>query len=313
LLTDQGKVFAEKYLTEKPVESVDCLVCGSEAHRLWYQMGYFNSLICEVCGCRYVSSRYDDEQLSAFYSKALFTESKDYEGACHNMLDPKERARKRFDMKEEVEATMAHCHAGGRVLDVGCQTGIYLESLPENIEKFGVERSTWAADHTRKITGSEVITAKVEDAEYPDEFFDVINMSYVVEHFQRPVQTLTVITGWLKKSGRLIVSVPNFDSICARLFKEFYRLADPRQHIFLTTMDSLKGIFRPLGMHIEKVYYPYFGTPYCSVRQQIRLVSNALRIRMLPLKLRAGRPPHVSKLISPPFYGNIMTIVWDKG
>jgi len=312
LKREESRVLAEKYFSKRPYEEVKCLICGSDRAKLWYQMGYFDSLICKNCGCKYISPRYDDSQLDAHYSKELFTQSKDYEGVQHNMLDEKERARKRLDMKEEIDETVRRCPPGGKVLDVGCQTGIYLEALSDSIKKFGIERCAWAAEHTRKITEAEIVIGKVEEVNYPLEYFDVINMSYVVEHLQYPVNTLKKIVTWLKKDGTLIISVPNFNSLCARIFREFYRLADPRQHIFLTTPSSLKRLFSGFQIDIEKIYYPYFGTHYCRVSEQIRLIANAIRRYFLPILLRIGNTPEVSKLVSPPFYGNIMTVISVK-
>ena len=310
--TEQGRAFADKFLGKQPKERVNCILCSSPKRKLWYRMGDFTSWVCLRCGCRYVSPRYDDAQLDSHYSQALFTQSRDYEGLQHNMLDQAERKRKRFDMKEEISETIKRCPAGGRVLDIGCQTGIYLEALPATFKKFGVERSQWAAEYTKKITKAEINSGKVEDIEYPLEFFDVINASYVIEHLQDPLRTLNIIAGWLKKGGVFIISVPNFNSLCARLFREFYRLAEPRQHIFLTTPSSLKRVLEQLEMKVEKIYYPYFGTPYCKFSEQVRLVTNALRRFSLALLLRMNKAPQIKDLISPAFYGNIMTVVARK-
>ncbi len=307
--TEQGKVFAGKYLLHQPKEKVSCIVCGSDKARTWYTMGHFTILICRECKTRYVSPRYDDSQLNHHYSQELFTQSEDYEGIRHNMLDENERTRKRLDMKEEINETIRRCPPGGKVLDIGCQTGIYLEALPDTVNKFGIERCEWAVEHTRGITHATIIAGKVEEANYSLEYFDVINMSYVVEHLQHPVPTMKKVVSWLKSGGTLIISVPNFDSLWSRIFREFYRLADPRQHIFLTNPSSLKRLLALFGMHVEKTYYPYLGTHYCQWSEQIRLITNSIRRCFLPFLLRIGRNPEAEKLISPPFYGNIMTVV----
>lgn len=305
----EGRAFAAKFKDAVPLEHVDCIVCGSSNNRLWYRMGRFDSLICRDCETRYVSPRYDDRQLDQHYSEELFTRSKDYEGVSHNMLDPTERERKRNDMREEIDTVLERFPDGGRILDIGCQTGIYLEALPAHYEKYGVERSAWAAEHCRKITNAKIIRGKIEDADFPENYFDLINISYVVEHLQYPLDTLKHIAGWLKQDGVLVVSVPNFASICSVIFREFYRLADPRQHIYLTTPGGLSSLLNRIGFKVEKKYYPYWHTPYCNVKQLVRLVTNSLRRLFLRVLLNAGSAPKTENIISPPFWGNIMTLV----
>lgn len=310
--TEQGKPFADKYKDAVPAETVDCIVCGSTSSRPWYSMGAFISRICNKCGTRFISPRYNDDQLTQHYSKDLFTGSKDYEGVFHNMLDPKERQRKRNDMKPEIDTVLKYLTNGGKVLDVGCQTGIFLEALPDNIEKYGIERSEWAAEHCRKIIEGDIRIGRVEDIDHEKECFDLINMSYVVEHLQYPLETMKKVVEWLKPNGILTISVPNYSSYCSLVFREFYRLADPRQHIYLTTSGSLIKLLGGLGMAAKETHYPFWETPYFNRKELIRLAANSIRRLLLPFYLKHGTAPAAPKIISPPFWGNILTIISQK-
>jgi 2-polyprenyl-3-methyl-5-hydroxy-6-metoxy-1,4-benzoquinol methylase len=310
--TSAGEIFANKYKDEHPREHVDCIICGSSSSRFWYAMGLFQARICKHCKTRFISPRFNDEQLDEYYSEELFTQSRDYEGVLHNMLDPKERERKRNDMRIEIETVLSYFHNGAKVLDIGCQTGIFLESLPDKYGKYGVERSSWAAQYCETVVDGDIRVGKVEDADYPVEYFDVINMSYVVEHLQYPLETMSKIVSWLKKDGILIISIPNFSSFCSLVFREFYRLADPRQHIYLTTKQSLTKLLNKLNFLLEATYYPYWNTPYCNRNQLKRLFANTIRRLLLPVYLKIGFFPSADKVVSPPFWGNIMTVVAKK-
>lgn len=305
-------LFAKKYLNEYPREYVNCIVCGSSNNKKWYSMGPFVSKICKDCKTRFVSPRYNDDQLDEYYSESLFTTSKDYEGVHHNMLDPAERKRKRIDMAVEIDTVLSHCPEAGKVLDIGCQTGIFLEALPDKIEKYGVERSKWAGEYSRSIIKGDIRIGKIEEIEYPENHFDVINMSYVVEHLQSPLQTMEKIVSWLKKDGVIIISVPNFLSPCSIIFREFYRLADPRQHIYLTTKKSMAHLLKCLGVSIEKTHYPYWNTPYCTFKNNIRLLQNSIRRILLPTLLKKNKIPTPDKIVSPPFLGNILIVTGRK-
>jgi hypothetical protein len=71
-------------------------------------------------------------------------------------------------------------------------------------------------------------------------------------------------------------------------------------------------VLLPLGLRVAAKYYPYWGTPYCRPSEQRRLVANGLRRLLLPVLLRVGVLPSAPQLVSPPFYGNIMTVVFEK-
>jgi 2-polyprenyl-3-methyl-5-hydroxy-6-metoxy-1,4-benzoquinol methylase len=310
--TSKGNAFAGKYADAKPEENADCPLCRSPERGVWYSMGPFNSVKCLECGTKYVTPRFDDNQFDEYYSETLFTESVDYEGRRHNMLDPEERARKRRDMEIEIGVVREALPDGGDVLDVGCQTGIFLEALPDGYRKHGVERSKWAAGKCAEITGGKIVNAKIEDAEFAENSFDAINMSYVMEHLPDPLPVTRKIASWLKPGGLMVVSIPNFDSFCARCFKEFYRLADPRQHIFLTTPKSLENVLSLSELTVERTWKPFWGTPYANPRELLRLPLNAIRKFFLPFSMAWGASPKPEKLVSPPFYGNIVVMAARK-
>ncbi len=308
----QGKMFVDKFLQFEPDEEVNCVLCGSHKKDIWFSFGAFKAVRCKGCNLRYMSPRLSNEKLQKVY-ETTYQPNKDYEGRIHDMSTAQERQRKRRDMEIEIKSTLRH-KKGGRVLDVGCGAGIYLEALPDTWEKFGVDRASWAAEHTQKILNIPVIFREIEDVQFPDEYFDVINMTYVIEHLRNPIKMLRQLNKWLKKEGLFMLSAPNFGSACARVFREFYRLVDPCQHLYMFTPQTLKKALIHSGFKVKKIYLPYFGTPYCNLKDFSRFFSNALNRFLLPVYLKINRIPTVDKLISPPFYGNIMVVkAYKKG
>ncbi len=310
LTLGHGEIFRQKYLQHIPEETVDCVLCGSSLKKTLFSYGDFKAVKCLECGLKYMSPRLSNEKLQKAYEQT-YAPAKDFEGVLHDMSTVEERERKRRDMKVEIEATLRHTE-NGRVLDVGCGAGIYLESLPDTWEKHGIDRSPWAAEYTSKVLGIPVVTGQIEDAEYPEKHFDVINMTYVLEHLRDPVHVLGTLCRWLRDDGIGIISVPNFGSICARVFREFYRLVDPCQHLFMYTPGTLKSILAQTGFEPRRIGFPYFGTPYFNRKDFFRFFSNSINRILLPLSLKVGRAPKVDRLISPPFYGNIMVAVAGK-
>src|SRR6266511_4364475 len=66
----------------------------------------------------------------------------------------------------------------GRLLDVGCGTGVNLQTFQEQgWDVYGVEISEVAAAQARERVGDRIHTGTTEDAPFKEEFFDLIVLS----------------------------------------------------------------------------------------------------------------------------------------
>ena len=57
---------------------------------------------------------------------------------------------------------------GGRLLDVGCAAGFFLEAASQHYAVTGVEVSEFAAQYAREEFGHRVFTGELSDAELGD-------------------------------------------------------------------------------------------------------------------------------------------------
>lgn len=129
----------------------------------------------------------------------------------------------------------------GRLLDVGCGNGEYLERMRQlDWDVIGVEPDEKAACIAREGFGLEIITGSLEDAEFTDESFDAITMNHVIEHASDPLGLLKECRRILKPGGRLVVITPNIQSLGRRMFKEAWLHWDPPRHLFLFSLPSLR-------------------------------------------------------------------------
>lgn len=57
----------------------------------------------------------------------------------------------------------------------------------------------------------------MEQAKYPDNYFDIVNMVEVIEHLPDPKQTVQEIYRIMKPTGILIIKTSNIESLYAKL------------------------------------------------------------------------------------------------
>lgn len=194
-----------------------------------------------------------------------------------------ERSKYLADVRQELE--YLNGLSGGRLVDVGCGLGYLLSGLDERWEKYGVEVSAFAAERAREW--GRIHCGTLQDASYPNEFFDAVVLHHVIEHVADPVSLIDEVRRILRPQGGLVLGTPDFDSACARRFGSKYRLLHDKTHISLFTNDSMHRFLREHGFVIDCVEYPYFDTRYFTAENLMRLFD--------------------TEKISPPFYGNFMT------
>lgn len=136
----------------------------------------------------------------------------------------------------------------GTLVEVGSATGAYLAEMRDlGWDVAGVELDPAASSTARQRYGVDVRTGTLEQAALPEGCADVVVMRMVLEHLRDPRRTLEEVRRILKPSGRLLVSVPNADSLEARLFGSAWYAWDLPRHLSHFTPGSLAALLREAG------------------------------------------------------------------
>jgi 2-polyprenyl-3-methyl-5-hydroxy-6-metoxy-1,4-benzoquinol methylase len=105
----------------------------------------------------------------------------------------------------------------GRVLDVGCHIGLFLEvAQSSGWDAWGVEPSRWAADRAH-ASGLHVIHGALTEADLPCESFDAVTMWDVIEHLNDPLGALRHCRELLKPGGIVAVCTMDVEALFPRL------------------------------------------------------------------------------------------------
>lgn len=152
-----------------------------------------------------------------------------------------------------------------RVLDVGCADGRYgvgvayhgLYQYGFDIEPIGIEISDYLAEVSRgrmeKFGGHVIHKPAIEGMEeIQDHSLDLIIMISFLEHEIQPAALLRLCSQKLTKSGRILLKVPNFDSLNRKMRGEKwcgFRFPD---HVNYFTPKTLKMLVMRTGLKIER-------------------------------------------------------------
>jgi SAM-dependent methyltransferase len=132
----------------------------------------------------------------------------------------------------------------------------------------GIELEPGRAEATGRRFGVEVV---VSDAVSPGVrgSFDVITMWHVLEHLPDPRAALDRAASLLRPGGTVIVSVPNNDSLQARLGGDTWLHLDIARHICHFNPGSLSQLVEHAGLEVERIGRFYPETEILGVIQTI--------------------------------------------
>ncbi|MCW5959736.1 MAG: class I SAM-dependent methyltransferase [Pyrinomonadaceae bacterium] len=143
---------------------------------------------------------------------------------------------------------------GGKALEVGCGNGNYLRYLKRHgWEVNGVDLSPHAVTAAKKNFDIEVFNGQLEECSFPDESFDYVHLSHVLEHFFDPLESMRKIYRLLKKDGIVFIDVPNADGTGAKLSANYWYGWDAPRHLFTFTPRTLSLLVNEAGFKISKL------------------------------------------------------------
>jgi ubiquinone/menaquinone biosynthesis C-methylase UbiE len=154
--------------------------------------------------------------------------------------------------------------SSGRVLDIGCGIGAFLERFDSRRwEKYGVDVSDFAIQQARS-KGIRV-NEPSQAYDFPDAHFDLIVLRGSIQHMTDPDGNIKECRRLLKPSGFLVyLSTPNINSPYYRRYHTLPVFAEGHKYFFpsdtILTEKLAKG-----GFKVLKIRYPYPGTPYASI------------------------------------------------
>lgn len=139
-------------------------------------------------------------------------------------------------------------HEKPSILDVGCGTGWFLESLSKNADVYGIERKFQSPDYVSDNIKKKIAIAELPDIPMREAAFDGILALDIIEHLDDDKGALTALKRKLKPGGFLFLTVPAFDFLWSG---EDYVSEHKRRYNRKTLSTALISA----GYRIERISY----------------------------------------------------------
>jgi 2-polyprenyl-3-methyl-5-hydroxy-6-metoxy-1,4-benzoquinol methylase len=140
----------------------------------------------------------------------------------------------------------------GKLLDLGCSTGYFLNVARINFDVKGVEPSKWAVDFAKSKLKLNVEQGDIASVKCLDETFDVISLIDVIEHLTDPIGMLKEAQRLLKANGGIYIVTPNIKSLSARILKGKWWGLRPA-HLYYFSPQTLSEMLQKVGFKVVEV------------------------------------------------------------
>ena len=246
-----------------------------------------------ACGAYYCDHRLNQAGLSAYWQ--------DYQNREHCAVEEECAQRQRMYIVD-YEYIAQFLKPRAKVLDVGCADGLFLDMFAaaghqcHGVE-FGHEAAVRAAQRY-----------PVQEGYFPDleitPGFDLIIFRGVLQYVHAPRRFFSKAVSLLASGGLVYVTAqPNMEAYCHQIFRNRFRFSLTPCDCVGYTPQSLAGEFAALGCSTVGQTFFYEETPYANPACDIQAISRAVEA------INRGQQPQEP---SPPFWGNMMTMVFRK-
>ena len=215
-----------------------CVVCsGDKLKGLWEVNGY-TIASCMTCSLVFVQNQVTTEELAAHYASGRDDTYDETNIECLNYY-----YRKLGDM------ICRRFPQPGKLLDVGCSRGWFFDAM-HGWECHGNEIGASDALIARERHGDRIVIGPFEEYPLRENYFDVITMQDVFDHFRDPMRILEKSWRLLRPGGLIVIKAHNISCLYAKLTgRSFYAIIPP-SHLFYYNRRTLDRALSNSGFHV---------------------------------------------------------------
>lgn len=279
-------------LAERLARTIDCPLCGSVDHARLFEKQGFTFVRCRECRLVFVNPQVREDVVLSEYRTA---ETNDL---WFDVLTSERQLaldREKFGVVLDL---LEPYRGAGRLLDVGCSIGLFLDLARERRwDGVGIEFAPRALAYAREEYGLEVLDVPLDEAAFEPESFDAVGLLSVLEHTNEPRRMLADVARVLRPGGAVYIVVPNVESLACRVLHERARTFDGRNHLVYFSPSTLRDCLDRCGFDL-----PYVSTKVSSfapIAEHLAYeepYSDTELVDEVPETILAAIEPHLDEL-----------------
>ena len=256
----------------QPVLQVTDFTVSKEVFAVWQ---------CNHCTLRFTQDVPAPEAIGKYYLSPHYVSHTDTKQGIINQLYHgirKFTLKKKQQLVQQVSGLQK-----GLLLDVGAGTGAFASIM----QQAGWNVTGLEPDETARQNAASKynLNFQLPDALYKLEAksFDVVTMWHVLEHVHDLHGYMQNCERILKESGTLIIAVPNYTSLDAQIYQQYWAAYDVPRHLYHFSPQSMKSLLQQHGF---------------SIAQHVPMLFDSFYISMLSEQYKTGKSGLASAFIN---------------
>jgi 2-polyprenyl-3-methyl-5-hydroxy-6-metoxy-1,4-benzoquinol methylase len=248
----------------------NCPVCGSaDINNVITVKDYtvsgetFPIAECKNCSLRFTQDIPDAAGILPYYQSEDYISHTDTSKGFINRLYQSVRKRTLRNKRKLVEKITGI--KAGQLLDVGSGTGAFVNEMKQN----GWQVTGLEPDEGARNVAKKLYNAELEDPnrfyQLPANSYDAITLWHVLEHVHDLAAYVQQLKTLLKEKGKLFIAVPNYTSMDATIYKEYWAAYDVPRHLYHFSPKSMQALMEKNGLKVIEHKPMWYDSFYISM------------------------------------------------
>jgi SAM-dependent methyltransferase len=218
---------------------------------------------CNNCSLRFTQDVPDLESIGIFYkSENYISHTNTSKGLVNRIyqLVRKRTLRQKAGLVEKITGK-----SGGTLLDLGSGVGAFVAEMNGRGWKVtGIEPDPDARTVARDQFHVDLCDS-AEVHQLRDESFDAITLWHVLEHMHNLHLQLQTLRRLLKQDGKLIIALPNYTSLDAKIFGGYWAAYDVPRHLYHFSPLAMRMLLEKMNFKLIKKIPMWYDSYYISL------------------------------------------------
>ncbi len=215
---------------------------------------------CEQCGFLFTNPRPTNDILTKYYASDKYIS---HNNKMKSPVDIAYNIIRKYTLNKKLNLINS-LSVKKKLLDFGCGSGAFLKTCQKNGWKIdGVEMVKSARKNAETTLDSPLYSTALEIPK--NNTYRVITLWHVLEHVYDLNNTFHKLVKLLDKKGKIVIAVPNIESLDAALYHEFWAAYDIPRHLYHFSQSTMKLFLNNYKLKLKEIIPMPFDAYYVSM------------------------------------------------